>query len=37
MSLWDSLNVFKLTHIQIQGLAGLKFKPNNQIHWNLIL
>jgi len=37
MPLWDNLSVSKLTHSQQQGLVGLKFKPDNQIQWNLNL
>ncbi len=39
LSLWDSLSVSKFSHSQIQGLVGLKFKPQqmNTLIFNLII
>jgi hypothetical protein len=30
LSLWDNLNVSKLSHSLVQEMASLKFKPNRQ-------
>jgi hypothetical protein len=38
LSLWDSLGVSRLSHLlSFKDLAGLKFKPDNQILENLIV